>query len=86
MIAESVSQRADPGDDIVAAPAQAPAMARRFIAAPPLVPDQQPAKREGLPILTFVVMVLAGLSYLTGAPVFITIGLLATGLGGLAMH
>ncbi|TGV14725.1 PAS domain-containing sensor histidine kinase [Mesorhizobium sp. M8A.F.Ca.ET.173.01.1.1] len=86
MIAESDSQRADPGDDIVAAPAQAPAMARRFIAAPPLVPDQRPAKREGLPILTFVVMVLAGLSYLTGAPVFISLALLATGLAGLAMH
>ncbi|MBZ9727231.1 response regulator [Mesorhizobium sp. CO1-1-11] len=87
MIAESDSQQADAGDDIDAASVQPPVSARRFIAAPPLVPDQQPAKREGLPVLTFVaVMLLAGLSSLTGAPVFISLALLATGLAGLAMH
>ncbi|WP_214476173.1 PAS domain-containing hybrid sensor histidine kinase/response regulator [Mesorhizobium sp. dw_380] len=85
MIAESGSQQADTGDDVDAIAAPAPA--RRFIAAPPLVPEQQVARREGLPFLTFVaIVILAGLAHLTGAPVFISLALLATGLAGLAMH
>ncbi|RWB61311.1 PAS domain-containing sensor histidine kinase [Mesorhizobium sp.] len=61
---------------------------RRMLAAPPpLAPELPPASREGLPFLTIVAIgVLAGLAHLTGAPTFITIGLLVTGLGGLAMH
>ncbi|WFP78170.1 PAS domain-containing sensor histidine kinase [Mesorhizobium sp. WSM4906] len=60
---------------------------RQLLAAPPLVPTLPADNREGLPFLTIVaIAVLAGLAHLTGAPAFITIGLLATGLGGLAMH
>ncbi|TPN55138.1 MULTISPECIES: PAS domain-containing hybrid sensor histidine kinase/response regulator [unclassified Mesorhizobium] len=85
MIAESGSQQADIGDDVDALAAPAPA--RRFIAAPPLVPEQQLAGREGLPLVTFfAIVVLAGLAHLTGAPIFISLALLATGLAGLAMH
>ncbi|UCI30033.1 PAS domain-containing hybrid sensor histidine kinase/response regulator [Mesorhizobium sp. B4-1-4] len=87
MIAESGSQRADTGDDADAVSAPAPMAARRFVAAPPLVPEQQLARQQGLPLLTFVVILaLAGLSHLTGAPIFISLALLATGLAGLAMH
>lgn len=85
MIAESGSQQADIGDDVDALAAPAPA--RRFIAAPPLVPEQQLAGGEGLPLVTFfAIVVLAGLAHLTGAPIFISLALLATGLAGLAMH
>ncbi|MDG4881065.1 PAS domain-containing sensor histidine kinase [Mesorhizobium sp. WSM4884] len=60
---------------------------RQLLAAPPLVPTLPADNREGLPFLMIVaIAVLAGLAHLTGAPAFITIGLLATGLGGLAMH
>ncbi|ESY70579.1 chemotaxis protein CheY [Mesorhizobium sp. LNHC221B00] len=85
MIAESGSQQADIGDDVDALAAPSPA--RRFIAAPPLVPEQQLAGGEGLPLVTFfAIVVLAGLAHLTGAPIFISLALLATGLAGLAMH
>ncbi|WP_027056614.1 PAS domain-containing hybrid sensor histidine kinase/response regulator [Mesorhizobium erdmanii] len=85
MIAESDSQQVDKGDDVDAVAVPAPG--RRFIAAPPLVPEQQLVRREGLPPLTFVaIMILAGLAYLTGAPIFISLALLATGLAGLGMH
>ncbi|GLS36034.1 hybrid sensor histidine kinase/response regulator [Mesorhizobium tianshanense] len=60
---------------------------RQLVAAPPRAPELPAANREGLPFLTLVaVVVLAGLSHLTGAPIFITVGLLATGMAGLAMH
>lgn len=60
---------------------------RQLLAAPPLVPTLPADNREGLPFLMLVaIAVLAGLAHLTGAPALITIGLLATGLGGLAMH
>lgn len=83
MIAESGNQQADTGEDADAAPSPA----RRFVAAPPLVPEPQLTGREGLLFLTFIaIVVLAGLSHLTGAPVFISLALLATGIAGLAMH
>ncbi|WP_027060217.1 PAS domain-containing hybrid sensor histidine kinase/response regulator [Mesorhizobium loti] len=83
MIAESGTQQADIGDDVDAAPMPA----RRFIAAPPLVPEQQVVRPEGLPLLTYVaMMILAGLAHLTGAPIFISLALLATGLAGLGLH
>lgn len=83
MIAESDSRQVDKGDDVDAFAAPA----RRFIAAPPLVPEQQLARRESLPLLTFVaIIILAGLAHLTGAPIFISLALLATGLAGLGMH
>ncbi|UCI08998.1 PAS domain-containing sensor histidine kinase [Mesorhizobium sp. B1-1-8] len=60
---------------------------RQLLVAPPLAPELPAANREGLPFLTIVaIAVLAGLSHLTGAPVIVTGGLLATGLAGLAMH
>ncbi|WFP64897.1 PAS domain-containing sensor histidine kinase [Mesorhizobium sp. WSM4904] len=71
------------GDDVL----DLGAPKRQLLAAPPLVPTLPADNREGLPFLTIVaIAVLAGLAHLTGAPAFITIGLLATGLGGLAMH
>src|SRR5580765_5289680 len=83
MIAESDSQQVDKGDDVDAFAGPA----RRFIAAPPLVPEPQVARRESLPLLTFAaIIVLAGLAHLTGAPIFISLALLATGLAGLGMH
>jgi PAS domain S-box-containing protein len=58
-----------------------------LVAPPPLAPELAQPSREGLPFLTVVgIAVLAGLAHLTGAPIFIPVGLLVTGLGGLAMH
>ncbi|PDQ20523.1 hybrid sensor histidine kinase/response regulator [Mesorhizobium sanjuanii] len=60
---------------------------RQIVAAPPLAPELPRANREGLPFLTLIaIVVMAGLAHLTGAPIFITVGLLATGIAGIAMH
>ncbi|WP_296746684.1 PAS domain-containing sensor histidine kinase [Mesorhizobium sp.] len=60
---------------------------RQVLVAPPLAPEAPRASREGLAFLTIVaIAVLAALSHLTGAPAFISIGLLATSLAGLVMH
>lgn len=60
---------------------------RQIVAAPPLAPELPRANREGLPFLTLVaIVVMAGLAHLTGAPIFVTVGLLATGVAGIAMH
>ncbi|MEW6631030.1 MAG: ATP-binding protein, partial [Pseudomonadota bacterium] len=60
---------------------------RQVLVAPPLAHEMPRASREGLAFLTIVaIAVLAALSHLTGAPAFISIGLLATSLAGLAMH
>ncbi|CCV16242.1 PAS domain-containing hybrid sensor histidine kinase/response regulator [Mesorhizobium sp. STM 4661] len=60
---------------------------RQIVAAPPLAPELPRANREGLPFLTLVaIVVMAGLAHLTGAPIFVTVGLLATGIAGIAMH
>lgn len=60
---------------------------RQVVAAPPLAPELPRASREGLPFLTLVaIVVMAGLAHLTGAPIFVTVGLLATGIAGIAMH
>ncbi|MDX8477345.1 response regulator [Mesorhizobium sp. VK24D] len=60
---------------------------RQVLAAPPLVPALEADSHEGLPFLLVVaITVMAGLAHLTGASTFITVGLLATSLGGLAMH
>ncbi|TPM50088.1 response regulator [Mesorhizobium sp. B2-2-4] len=92
MVAESGIQEAETGEDVDAVPP--PASARRFVAAPPLAPEPQQARnqprlagREGLPLLTFVaIIMLAGLTHLTGAPIFISLALLATGLAGFGLH
>ncbi|MBN9218191.1 MAG: response regulator [Mesorhizobium sp.] len=83
MSAQSGMREADTGDDDDAVPAPA----RRFVVAPPLVPRQQAGGHETLLLLTFIAIVgLAGMAHLAGAPAFISLALLATGLAGLAMH
>ncbi len=85
MIAESASREKSRAESIDGQNPTAPK--RQLVAAPPLVPDLPRANSEGLPFVTVVASVaLAGLAQLTGAPVFITLGLLATGLAGLAVH
>jgi PAS domain S-box-containing protein len=64
-----------------------PAPKRLNIEPPPLAPELPRANLEGLSFLTLVaVIVLAGLSYLTGAPPFIGIGLLAPVVASLLLH
>ncbi|MER9232478.1 response regulator [Mesorhizobium sp. M0622] len=85
MIAEPGIREAEPAERADGTAPEAPG--RQLVAAPPLAPELPDANREGLPFLTLVaIVVLAGLSHLTGAPIFITIGLLATAMAGLAMH
>lgn len=85
MIAESGIREADSAEGIDGLGPELPK--RRILVAPPLAPELPPANREGLPFLTVVaIAVLAGLSHLTGAPLYITICLLATGMAGLLMH
>jgi PAS domain S-box-containing protein len=83
MIAQPGSRKWDTGD--VADPAM-PASTRRLVLAPP-PPEPQRPKPGRLRLLIFVtVVVLAGLSCLTGTPPFISVALLATGIVGLAVH
>ena len=85
MIAESGIREADSAEGIDGLNPELPK--RRLHVVPPPTPEPPPASREGLPFLTVVaIVVLAGLSHLTGAPIFVTIGLLATGMAGLLMH
>ncbi|MER9634944.1 response regulator [Mesorhizobium sp. M0228] len=85
MIAEPGIREAEPAERADRAAPEA--SGRQLVAAPPLAPELPDANRHGLPFLTLVaIVVLAGLSHLTGAPIFITIGLLATAIAGLAMH
>lgn len=64
-----------------------PAAPRRLLAAtPPLAPTLDRREHEGLAFAIFVALVvLAGLSHLTGAPPFITAGVLVTSLAGLVL-
>ena len=64
-----------------------PAAPRRLLATtPPLAPTLDRRQHEGLPFAIFVALVvLAGLSHLTGAPPFIAVGVLMTSLAGLAL-
>lgn len=72
-----VEHRADPAE---------PATRRVLDTTPPLVPTLDRREHEGLPFAIFVALVvLAGLSHLTGAPPFIAIGMLITSLAGFAM-
>ncbi|MER8653823.1 response regulator [Mesorhizobium sp. M0847] len=85
MIAESARKEKSPAESIDGPNPATPK--RQHVAAPPLAPDLPRPTSEGLPFLTVVAsVVLAGLSHLTGAPIFITLGLLATGVAGVAMH
>ncbi len=68
------------------AQARPAAVSRVRVEAPPLVPELA-RHREGPDILIFIaILLLAGLSQLTGAPHFIALSLLATGVIGLALH
>ncbi len=68
------------------AQAKPAAASRARVEAPPLVPELA-RRREGPDILIFIaILLLAGLSQLTGAPHFIPLSLLATGVIGLALH
>lgn len=64
-----------------------PVAPRRLLATtPPLAPTLDRRQHEGLPFAIFVALVvLAGLSHLTGAPPFIAVGVLMTSLAGLAL-
>lgn len=85
MIAESARKEKNRAESIDGPSPATPK--RQHVVPPPLAPDFPRATHEGLLFLTVVAsVVLAGLSHLTGAPIFITLGLLATGLGGIAMH
>ncbi|MER8924638.1 response regulator [Mesorhizobium sp. M0859] len=85
MIAEPGIREAEPAERADGTAPAAPG--RQLVAAPPLAPELPASNREGLPFLTLVaIVVLAGFSHLTGAPIFITIGLLATAIAGLAMY
>ena len=72
--------------------AHGPVTVRRAHMEPPplaheLPPDPPSSGQEGLPALIFVaVLVLAGLSYLTRAPLFMPVSLLAVGIAGMAAH
>ncbi|MDX8437027.1 response regulator [Mesorhizobium abyssinicae] len=85
MIAESGIKAAQSAEGVGGPGPDAPK--RQLVAPPPLAPVLPPANPEGLPFLTVVaIAVLAGLAHLTGAPIFVTLGLLVTGLAGLGMH
>ncbi|UVK40492.1 response regulator [Mesorhizobium sp. AR10] len=85
MIAESGSREKNHAESVDGPRPEMPK--RQLVVAPPLAPELPAGNAEGLPFLTVVAsIVLAGLSNLTGAPIFITVGLLATGLAGLVMH
>lgn len=65
----------------------APATGRVRIGAPPLAPELAPPGQKNLSVVTLVmILVLAGLAKLTGAPAFICIGLLVTGVSGFIIH
>ncbi|MGX5840004.1 response regulator [Mesorhizobium sp. ArgA1] len=85
MIAESARKEKSRAESVTG---PSPATPKRLLVAPPpLAPDFPRATHEGLLFLTVVASVaLAGLSHLSGAPIFITLGLLAIGLAGVAMH
>ena len=60
--------------------------ARRLVAAPSLQPDMPSRVPRILSFAIIVaVLILAGVAHLTGAPAFLSIGLLATGVAGLAI-
>ncbi|MCV3207438.1 response regulator [Mesorhizobium sp. YC-39] len=85
MIAEPGIKETESAESVNGIGPEAPR--RQIVAAPPLAPELPRANREGLPFLTLVaIVVMAGLAHLTGAPIFVTVGLLATGIAGLAMH
>jgi PAS domain S-box-containing protein len=75
------------GAEATSAARQIDVARRAHIVPPPLAPELPRSEREGLPFLIFVaVLVLAGLAYLTKAPLFIPLGLLAIGAAGLAAY
>ncbi len=80
MIAQSARRAETPSPDT--APEEA-AIARLRIEAPPLEPDLALADRDLLPFLTLgAIFAVAGLAYLTGAPLFVSLALLVIGAKG----
>ena len=83
MIAQSARRAETPSPDT--APEEA-AIARLRIEAPPLEPDLALADRALLPFLTLgAIFAVAGLAYLTGAPLFVSLALLVIGACGFAV-
>ncbi|MGB3644299.1 MAG: ATP-binding protein [Mesorhizobium sp.] len=83
MIAQSARRAETPSPDT--APEEA-AIARLRIEAPPLEPDLALADRDLLPFLTLgAIFAVAGLAYLTGAPLFVSLALLVIGACGFAV-
>ena len=85
MIAEPTARRARTTRPARAATPAGPARLR--IQPPPLEPDLARAERDFLPFLAVsAIFVVAGIAYLTGAPLFVSLALLAIGACGLARH
>ena len=83
MIVESDTKSADKTGSAIGATAAA----RLRLDPPPLVPDLRRANRDFLPFLMLcAILVVAGLSYLTGGPVFVIAALLAIAAFGLVVQ
>jgi PAS domain S-box-containing protein len=83
MIVESSSRSADPESHLI--DVKSTAAVRLHIEPPPLEPELLHAERETLPFLTLsAIFIVAGLAFITGAPLFISLCLIAIGACGLA--
>jgi PAS domain S-box-containing protein len=78
---------AEPEGQQVSSMEQPVSVRRVHVAPPSLAPELVPPEREGLSFVILVaVLALAGLSYLTHAPLFIPISLLGIGAAGVIAH
>ncbi|UDL88335.1 response regulator [Mesorhizobium sp. PAMC28654] len=85
MTAESVIAETESAESVDGMTPETPR--RQLAATPPLAPELAASNREGLAFVTLVaIAILACLAHLTGAPIFITGGLLAACMAGLAIH
>lgn len=85
MTAESVIAETESAEGVDGMTPQTPR--RQLAATPPLAPELTASNRESLAFVTLVaIAILACLAHLTGAPIFITAGLLAACMAGLAIH
>src|SRR5690606_27793656 len=84
MIAQSVARRVDRQEGPVETTV---APARLHVDSPPLEPDLPPAGRKLPPLLMLsAVFIVAGLAYLTGAPLFVSLALLVIRTCGLVIQ
>lgn len=87
-MAELADKQADERD----AREKAEASLRASAASPPLTPshsaNSRPARLAGRIsfALSFVVLAFAGIAHLTGAPAFLSLGIMTAGLGGILLH